>query len=635
MPGLVGIITKAPRQWAERQVKQMVDAICHEAFYQTGVWVDERLGAYVGWALRRGSFADGMPLQNETGGVTLFFSGEEFPDPGTVEALQQKGHQISGPGPQYLVHTYEDNAAFPANLNGRFHGLVADARRNTLTLFNDRYGMHRIYYHQLRDQSHEAFYFAAEAKAILAVRPELREVDPASLGELVSCGCVLNNKTLFKGIEIMPPASAWTLSKAVDGGIVKRTAYFEPREWEEQSVLDMESYYQGLRDVFARVLPRYFAAGGLGPMAMSVTGGLDTRMIMAWEQAAAGDLPCYSFGGPYRECHDVRLGREVAQACGQPHRVIPVGQDFLARISRYAERTVFLTDGTADVTRSADLYVNEQAKEIAPLRMTGNYGGEVLRRVRAFKPVTPRPGLFEPEFLKSVETARATYARTIEGHPLSFAVFRQAPWHHYGLYALEETQLAVRSPFLDNDFVRMVYRAPNEACTSNDICLRLIGDGKPELLKIPTDRGLMGSRGALGSALRRHLLEFTFKAEYAYDYGMPQWVAQADHLLAPLHLERLFLGRHKFYHYRVWYRDAFAQYVKEMLLDRRTLGRPYIEAKTLEALVTRHLRGDRNYTTEIHKVLTLEHIHRLFLDSPSPARQVNAESRNAPAEVAG
>ena len=51
-------------------------------------------------------------------------------------------------------------------------------------------------------------------------------------------------------------------------------------------------------------------------------------------------------------------------------------------------------------------------------------------------------------------------------------------------------------------------------------------------------------------------LEFTFKAEYAYDYGMPQWVARIDHVLSPLHLERLFLGRHKYAHYRVWYRDV-------------------------------------------------------------------------------
>jgi len=43
----------------------------------------------------------------------------------------------------------------------------------------------------------------------------------------------------------------------------------------------------------------------------------------------------------------------------------------------------------------------------------------------------------------------------------------------------------------------------------------------------------------------------------------------ADHLVSWLHLERLFLGRHKYYHFRVWYRDALSKYVREMLLDER------------------------------------------------------------------
>jgi asparagine synthase (glutamine-hydrolysing) len=61
------------------------------------------------------------------------------------------------------------------------------------------------------------------------------------------------------------------------------------------------------------------------------------------------------------------------------------GKEFLERFSDYAERTVYYTDGCADVSRSADLYVNEKAREIAPVRITGNYGGEVLRRVRQEK----------------------------------------------------------------------------------------------------------------------------------------------------------------------------------------------------------------------------------------------------------
>jgi asparagine synthase (glutamine-hydrolysing) len=606
MPGIIGLVTKMPREWAEPQLRKMVEAIRHESSYSEGTWVDASSGVYVGWTGWKNSFSDGMPLRNERGDVVLVFSGEDFPKRGMAQALKERGHAVQAEGPSYLVHLYEEDQSFPVGLNGRFHGFLSDRSSGTAMLFNDRYGMHRIYYHQ----SKEAFYFAAEAKAILAVRPELRVADSRSLGEFISCGCVLENRTLFKGIDVLPPAASWIFR---DGSIERKTTYFQAREWEDQVALDPESYYQELREIFSQNLPRYFS--GKAPIGMSLTGGLDTRMIMAWQKFAAGSMPCYSFGGMFRDCHDVRIARKVAAACGQSHEVIPVGDEFLSRFPQYAERTVYLTDGCANVSRSADLFVNERARRIAPVRMTGNYGGEVLRRVRAFKPVQPLPGLFSPELLPYLRQSEATYAELLQVHPLSFAVFRQAPWHHYGLLALEQTQLSLRSPYLDNDFVRTVFRAPESACVNNDVCLRLIADGDAALRQIRTDRGLAGGPGRLSSAAVRNLQEFTFKAEYAYDYGMPQWVAQIDHFFSPFHLERLFLGRHKFAHYRVWYRDALSGYVREMLLDQKTLSRPYLDRKSVEFIVNGHLQGNRNYTNEIHSLLTLELVHRLFLDA--------------------
>jgi len=283
----------------------------------------------------------------------------------------------------------------------------------------------------------------------------------------------------------------------------------------------------------------------------------------------------------------------------------------LSRFPAYAERTVYLTDGCAEVSRAADLYVNEAARQIAPVRMTGNYGGEVLRGVRAFKPVAPPPDLWATEFLPDIRRAEKTYGELLRAHPLSFAVFRQAPWYHYGLLALEQTQLSVRSPYLDNDVVRTAYRAPASGRAAEDVCLRLVADANPALRQIPTDRGL-GARGLSAWAMRA-LREFQFKAEYAYDSGMPQWAAAIDGLLAPLRPERLFLGRHKFLHFRRWYRDALSRHVREVLLDPRTLALPYVQAKTVQAVVDAHLAGRRNYTVEIHKLLTLELVHRLFL----------------------
>jgi asparagine synthase (glutamine-hydrolysing) len=583
-----------PREIGERKLGQMLETLRRGTPMRAESSIHENLGIYVGWTVRKHSFADAMPLRDPSSGATLVFSGEEYSRLDTTDE------------PSHLIDRFVKGPDFPVNLNGRFHGVAIDLTRRAVTLFNDRFGLHRLYYHESKD----AFYFAAEAKAILEVCPELRAVDNRGLGELIACGCVLEDRTIFKDVHLLPPASAWVFR---NGAIERKGSYFQPREWEEQSVLEPDSYYQEIRAVFSRSLPRYF--GGNERIGMSLTGGLDTRMIMASHKPSPGSLPCYSFGGMFRDCQDVRIARRVARACGQSHEVIEVGKDFLNRFSQYAERTVYGTDGCASVAHAADLFANERAAQVAPVRMTGNYGGEVLRRVRAFKPIEPAPGLFRPELLNSVRAARATYAGLLQGHPLSFAVFRQTPWHHYGLLALEQTQVSVRSPYLDNEFVRTVYRAPASALQTNDLCLKLIADGNPTLLRIRTDRGIGGGSSRALSAISSGFLEFTFKAEYAYDYGMPQWLAGIDHFFSALHFERIFLGRHKFKHYRVWYRDPLSKYVRGMLLDRRTLSRPYLQPKTLEEMVEGHLRGNRNYTSEIHQILTLELIHRLFIDS--------------------
>jgi asparagine synthase (glutamine-hydrolysing) len=502
-----------------------------------------------------------------------------------------------------LVHLYEDNPNFLVNLNGMFHGLLADRTRGSATLFNDRYGMHRMYYHEGK----EAFYFAAEAKAILAVLPELRTADPRGLGEFVACSCVLENRTIFKGIHVLPGGSAWSFRNA---SIERKSTYFQPREWEEQAPLEPESFYQELRDVFSRNLPRYF--NGHQRLGMTLTGGLDTRVIMAWHKPVPRSLPCYTYGGMLRDCQDVQLARKVANACQQTHEVLTVGNDFLSRFPHYAERTVYLTEGGVDVYRAADLYLSECARNLAPVKVVGTYGSEIIRHAVMFKPMAPPRGLFRPDFLSSLEQAGPTYSALRRQHPVTFAAFRQSPWYHSRILSLEQSQLSVRSPYLDNDFVRTVFRSPPGA--RDDVRLRLIREGDTALAAIRTDRGIGGRSGRFAAAGFRGLMEFTFKAEYAYDYGMPQWVSRMDHLLSPLHLERLFLGRHKLLHFRVWYRDALSAYVREMLLDPRTLTRPYIEPKGVEAIVRGHLGGGENHTTEIHKLLTLELLHRQFFD---------------------
>ena len=62
-------------------------------------------------------------------------------------------------------------------------------------------------------------------------------------------------------------------------------------------------------------------------------------------------------------------------------------------------------------------------------------------------------------------------------------------------------------------------------------------------------------------------------------------------------------------------------YVRNILLDPRSLSRPYVQRHMVEAVVRHHLGGSRNFTSELHTLLTLELLHRVLIDG-SPARAV-------------
>lgn len=584
----------------------MLKRMMHAPDYRSGIHVDEKLGLWGGWVARAGSFADAMPVWNEKRDVCLIFSGEDFTEAGVLEKLAGQGHRFEANNASYLVHLYEEKGLdFLQELNGWFGGILIDRRESKIILFNDRYGLSRIHYHE----SENGFYFASEAKALLTALPELRELDLRGLGELFSCGCVLQNRTLFRGINLLPPASAWVFAA---GKPIQKTSYFDVQTWEQQPALGAGDYYEQLKATWSRLLPRYLR--GPESAALSLTGGVDSRMILAWVRQTERSLPCFTFGGRYRDCADVAISREVAARCGQPHHVIPIGGDFLSKFPDLAAQTVNISDGTMDVTGAIDLYVQQKARELAPARVTGTNGGEILRSLVAFKPMRICEELFAAEFRQHTAAAAQTYATELGGRRLSFTAFKQAPWYMCSKFVVERSAVTLRMPYFDNDLVKLVYQAPAEMRDDNELSLRLIADGNPRLRPIGTDRGVSLNGTPVLREARHMFQEFTFKAEYAYDYGMPQWLAKLDHVFDGLKIERLFLGRHKFHHFRVFYRDELSDYVREMLLDSKTLNRPFLNRVNLERMVKAHLDGTGNYTLEIHKALTSELLMRQLIE---------------------
>jgi asparagine synthase (glutamine-hydrolysing) len=315
----------------------------------------------------------------------------------------------------------------------------------------------------------------------------------------------------------------------------------------------------------------------------------------------------------YRDCEDVRISREVAKRCQQPHQVIKVDGSFFPQYFEQAKRCVYISDGAMDVSGAVGMVVNRQARDFAPVRMTGNYGSEILRGSVMFKSDYVGEEMFAPDFAPIYRKAASTYAEEFNGHRLSFIAFKQVPWYHFCRFAEENSQLTIRSPYLDNELVRLAYQAPPGLMLNKQLSYRYTEDVKAELAGAPTDRGNISCPPLIPVKAFVFWKEFLPRAEYCYDYGMPQWLAKVDRALAPLHFERLFLGQQKYYHFRTWYRHELARDVKDVLLDPGTLRRPYLDGRRVEQMVQAHTEGTGNYTLEIHKLMTSEFIERDLL----------------------
>jgi asparagine synthase (glutamine-hydrolysing) len=604
MPGLVGIIGRGSPDSLGKELERMAAALYRRNSYVSGVYSDERQSAYVGWTCHPGSYADCLPIKGPQGDAVLFFAGEHYSPERGEEELAAREVRCSPDKAEVLLPLYRKKGeSFFPYLNGFFHGLIIDSLGNRVVLFNDRFGMHRLYYHE----GSERLYFASEAKAILAVRPELRAFDRQGVGEWLSCGAVLQNRSQFRGISVLPAASLWTWHR--DGRFVKRT-YFEPGTWETQPALKPTEFSARLHSTFVRRLPAYLRADG--PIGMSVTGGLDTRMILANLGSGKSRVHCYSFDGPCRENLDVSIGRQVARTLGLPHTTIRISPDFFRQFHQLAEDVVMSTDGNLEMSGVPNIYVNAIARAISPIRLSGNYGSEIMRRYHSFFPSNSICRILQPPWAEAVRNAAVSWRSNHQVHPLSFVAFRQVPWYSFNRLQAEQSVLNMRSPFMDNALLDVVYQAPDICTRTKETSLRLIYDGDRKLGAIMTDRGVTYPKKP-GWILSRAYYEFIFKMEYYASHGMPRSAAMIDRHLGPLSLERLFLGRNKYYHLRQWFRDELAPFVKDVLLDEKTLSRDYLDRREVIKTVNAHAMGAENNTHIIDKLLTLELTTRLLL----------------------
>ena len=614
MPGIVGIISSRPAGERQSLVRSMVASIEHEPFYSSGTYFVPELGIYAGWVALNDSFAARQPFFNEERDIALVISGECFADSTVRNQLERKGHKVGDCKGNWLVHLYEEEGdRFFEKLNGLFSGLLIDKRQKKAFLFNDRYGVERIYWHETTD----AIYFASEAKALLRILPTLREFDPEGVAQYLAFGCTLRWRSLFRGVHLLPGASLWMFERED----CHKGKYFSPGEWESQPLLSAEDFESKFQETFRRVLPNYFESKPR--VGISLTGGLDSRMIMACRPETAEDPVCYTFSGEEGQTLDDRIAARVANACGLEHRLLRLGSDFFSDFASHADRTVYVTDGYLGILGAHEIYLNKKARQLAAVRLTGNFGSEILRGVSTFKPTGLTSDLINAEFNRTLNALSQSVVNS-NGDRVTLAAFREIPWNLFGSLAAGRSQTIFRTPYLDNQIVALAYQAPENLRSSPVPAVHLIRNSNPALSNIPADLGQIDGTNQLTAALKRLFCRATFKIDYLNNEGFPHWLLPLDPLFKNFASGLGILGLHKYLHYRSWFRRELSGYLSDVLTRVRTWGSPFWNSDFLERMVTEHIQGRKNYVMEINAVLTVEAIERLlFRDMPRGTRDLD------------
>lgn len=183
---MCGIVAVSGRVDRER-LASATRCLAHRGPDDEGVWTDQAAGVGLGHrrlAILDLSPAGHQPMFDTTGRYGIVYNGEIYNFPELRRALERAGYAFrSRSDTEVLLALYAERgeAMLPA-LNGIFAFALWDAAERRLFVVRDALGVKPLYY--VADDGF--FACASEIRALLALRPDLREVDPTAIHRYLS-----------------------------------------------------------------------------------------------------------------------------------------------------------------------------------------------------------------------------------------------------------------------------------------------------------------------------------------------------------------------------------------------------------------------------------------------------------------
>lgn len=583
-----------------------------------------------------------QPMRSADGKVVLVYNGEIYNHPTLMPALQAEGVTYSTHcDTETVLHLYEKHGEdFPRHCRGMFAVAIWDARKETLILARDRFGVKPLYYSVAEDGT---LHFASEIKALLEVDESARRLAVSELGDFLANHAPSGDETLFQGVHRLPPGhllvwrdGAYEIKKFWD-------LSYKPNA-EKAGVSDaglVAEFGDRLREA---VRIRLMADVPLGAF---LSGGIDSAAITAiMAEMVDGPVRTFSVAFAEREANELHYARLVATRFKtEHHEVVLSAEEFWSLLPRM----IWHEDEPLAHPSSVALFaVARLASQHVKVVLTGEGSDEMLAGYNRYR-VTLANLTLGAMWSRGVPSMlRESIASRIgpEGQPgLRGKLARTFLAREASLDALYFDNFSVFSrkrirELVTSDVAAVIgnhnpYVAYHDALARSDAPTRLgqllYADVKTYLHELLMKQDQMSMAASIESRvpfLDHHLAEFVagLRDSVKLKGVTTKWLLRQS-MRGVLPEEILSRKKMGFpVPVGTWLRGEWRHVLDNFVLSPRALARGYFEPNIVARYVTEHI-GGANHAERLWALINFEIWARIFLDGDSPESidMVNSE----------
>jgi asparagine synthase (glutamine-hydrolysing) len=623
MCGIAGIIGQADELVDAADVRRMCKTIIHRGPDDEGIYA---VGP-IGLGMRRLSIIDlaggRQPVHNEDKSIWVVFNGEIYNFPDLRRELEARGHNFyTHTDTEVIVHLYEElGADCIKKLRGMFAIALYDSRKQKLLLARDRLGKKPLYY----AVHHGRLLFGSEIKALLAVAPELAEVNLEALLQFFYFAYIPDPYSAFQRIAKLPPGH---LAEYKDGEIKVREYWDIPSYGnndpgsEEACLEELESRLE--EAVRIRLISDV-------PLGALLSGGVDSSIVVGlMARASSVPVKTFSIGFGKEDFNEAEHARRVAERFGTDHHelvVEPAIGETLEMLSRMMEEPF------GDSSIIPTYYVSKLARQHVTVALSGDGGDELFAGYDRYVVNLRRSRYAVPPWLGRMYRNHIypLLPQNVRGRKFAWNISLPSRDRYLDGLSFLPALHRERSLFTD-DFLASVRACADPLTRSAEYYDHAPAyDALSRLMYLDTKTYLTGDiltkvdRMSMATSLEvrcpildHQIVEWvaSLPVKYKFQWGIRKYILKK--LGERIGVPSALLHRRKqgfslpLVH---WMRHELKDGLLTILAEPRTLRRGYFKREAIQRLLDEHYRGYRDRAGAIWLLLVFELWHRNFLEA--------------------